>query len=506
MHKLALQFSRAAKDFSERTALVSAEEASMSYLELDRQVTDCAAKMAEWKIGPGDVVAILLPKSFAAVTIILATLRRGAAYLPMDASAPPARTTYVLATAKPKLLVAARPTAELPPEWQPAPADNRWGHSACTFFLPNPAHNSATRKANDLAYILFTSGSTGQPKGVTISGAAALAFVNWAGKTFAVKPEDVVSSIAPFHFDLSVFDLFTTLTRGACLLLLPDRTTRNPRLLTKLLAENRTSIIYATPSLFRLLFDHGKPGEHDLTAIRQILYAGEAYPVAELAKLILLLPNTSVANLYGPTETNVVTYHELTDKPDPEASFAIPIGRACPYARLLIWQDGPVNPEAGMEGELLVAGASLTSGYLNETANRTAFIMLEGDRFYRTGDLVSVDEEENLVFRGRTDRMVKRRGYRVEPAESEAALVTHPALVRVATVAAEAKDGGVRLVAYYELTPGAEQPTGLELAVYCRERLPAYLVPDAFRKINTIPLTTNQKTDYLTLKNLADGK
>lgn len=506
MHELSRQFSRAARSFPEYQALISAEEGRLTYHQLDRRVADCAAELEGQGIGPGDIVAMLLPKSFAAVTVILAVLRRGATYIPLDAAAPPSRTQYVLATAEPKLLVAARETSDVPTDWQPNPNKIDGPAEAFTFFLPVNSPSRRTAGEEELAYILFTSGSTGQPKGVTVSGAAAVAFVNWAGESFGVKPDDIVSSIAPFHFDLSVFDLFATLTRGACLMLLSDKTVRNPRLFAQRLAENQVTVLYATPSLLRLLHDHGKPTDHDLTALRQVLYAGEAYPVAELVKLMKLLPDARVANLYGPTETNVVTYHELTGMPDPEESFAIPIGRACPYAHLLIWQDGPVNPEAGMEGELLVAGASLTSGYLDEAANLTAFVTHHGDRYYRTGDLVSVDEDGNLVFLGRTDRMVKRRGYRVEPAESEAALATHHALTRVATVAGKVKDGAVRLVAYYELAPGADQPTGLELAAYCRERLPAYLVPDAFRVISTIPLTTNQKTDYLSLQNLADGK
>lgn len=505
MHKLALQFFRAAKDFPDQIALLSEEEGSLSYHELDRQVSVCAAEMQAWRIGPGDIVALLLPKSFASVTVILATLRCGATYLPMDASAPLNRTRYVLETAKPKLLVAASATTELPTGWEADKAKSK-KESPFTFFRPTASvQKPAISENQKLAYILFTSGSTGRPKGVTVSQSAALSFVNWAGKIFDVGPKDVVSSIAPFHFDLSVFDLFTTLTRGGCLLLLSDKATRNPRLLVKLLAEHKTSIVYATPSLLRLLCDHGKPAAYDLTSIRQLLYAGEAYPVAELAKLMQILPKARIANLYGPTETNVVTYYELLAVPDTERVKAIPIGRACPYAQLLLWQDGPVRPEPGMEGELLVAGESLTNGYLDEAANRTAFVFHQDKRYYRTGDLVLVDKDENFVFLGRNDRMVKRRGYRVEPAESESALASHPALLKAATVATTTKDGGVRLLTYYELAAGAEQPTALELAAFCRERLPAYLVPDVFRMIGKLPLTRNQKTDYLALQNLVDG-
>ena len=231
---------------------------------------------------------------------------------------------------------------------------------------------------------------------------------------------------------------------------------------------------------------------------------GEAYPIRDLVELMRMLPHVEVANLYGPTETNVVTFHRLSGIPDPEKQKNIPIGVACPYTRLLLWNEGLVDKIPNAEGELLVAGLSLAEGYLDQQATDQVFILHNGERFYHTGDLVQVDEQHRFVFLGRKDRMVKRRGYRIEPAEIEAALQLYPGISRAAVAIGTAKDGGVRLVAHYEVVFGQTAPNKIELIAHCRSHLPLYMVPDGFRAETEIPLTASQKTDYATLQKLVD--
>ncbi|TXF85443.1 amino acid adenylation domain-containing protein [Neolewinella aurantiaca] len=502
MNGLAGNFAETALRYPNQVALESKAEGKLTYRELDLRVCEFSDVLEGYGVTAGDRVALVLPKSQFKVVVILSVIRLGAAYVPLDVAAPFSRNKFVIAEAKPKLILAAPGLlGTLDGVWDEEPIIPDEGEE---FVALIAADDAARDELPGLAYILFTSGSTGKPKGVAISEAAALAFVSWASAEFNLRPTDSVASVVPFHFDLSIFDLHATLTSGARLVLISEAATKNPRLLAGELAELGASFLYTTPTSLRLLVSHGKCETHNLTGLRQVLYAGEAYPVADLVRLMETLPEAEIANLYGPTETNVVTFHRLRGVPEPGQQKNIPIGRACPYARLLLWDDGPVNQVPDAEGELLVAGDSLAVGYLDPEATSRAFISYNDERFYHTGDLVWVDDQENLIFLGRKDRMVKRRGYRIEPAEIEAALQLHPAVSRAAITTGTAKDGGVKLVAHYEVTSGEPAPTKLDLMAYCREHLPLYMVPDGFRQEVELPRTSSQKTDYATLQAAVD--
>jgi acyl-coenzyme A synthetase/AMP-(fatty) acid ligase len=372
------------------------------------------------------------------------------------------------------------------------------------FVVLRKTHNAVVDP--DMAYVLYTSGSTGYPKGVMLSHENALCFVHWAADTFGVSTGDVVASIAPFHFDLSVYDLYVSIRQGAKLLLLRQDQCRNPMLVSKLLAENKVSCIYATPSLLQLLLRYGRLSRYDFSNLKTVLFAGEVFPIEPLKKLQNTWTASSFFNLYGPTETNVVHWHPIPRPIAEEQQQPFPIGAICPFAEARIkQQDEILVPVAGLTGELLISGESVTSGYLGlEERNQDAFLMADNKRWYKTGDLVSLDETAKIyTYKGRADRMVKRHGYRIELAEVEQALEHYPGIASVVAISIN-KEGKNLIVVFFQPEPEVEAPTLLDWKQYSTDHLPSYMVPDRFIYCDSWPYTPSQKMDLQALSKRAE--
>jgi acyl-coenzyme A synthetase/AMP-(fatty) acid ligase len=308
-----------------------------------------------------------------------------------------------------------------------------------------------------------------------------------------MRRDDRFASHAPFHFDLSVFDLFASCRAGATLVVIGEALGKDPARLGAFLAERRPSVWYSAPSILALLTQYGgldRPGAH---APRLVLFAGEVFPIAPLRRLRALWPRADFWNLYGPTETNVCTYHEVTERPaadDPP----LPIGRACENVRCeVVDEAGSVVSGAGAEGELRVRGSNVASGYWGDP-ERTARGFPE-PHVYRTGDVVQILDDSTdprYRFAGRRDHLVKTRGYRVELGEVEAALYAHPQVDECVVVPVPDELLGNRLAAF--CTSGDEPEAG-ELGRACRERLPAYMVPERIVVVASLPRTPNDKYD-----------
>jgi amino acid adenylation domain-containing protein len=371
--------------------------------------------------------------------------------------------------------------------------------------LPRKSVRQAMPTTQDLlAYILYTSGSTGKPKGVMHSHRTALSFVDWCSEELAPTAEDVFSSHAPFHFDLSIFDLYVSIKHQATLVLINEENGKQPLALSALIAEQGVSVWYSTPSILRLLLDYGKLEQHDLTALRLILYAGEVFPLKHLRSLTEALPFAQYYNLYGPTETNVCTYYKVSlPLPDDEL---LPqrIGFACSGDRTMVANDAGQRVAPGEEGELWVAGGSVHLGYWNlPDQNASAFhVDADGTRWYKTGDLVVEHASQGYVFRGRRDRMVKRRGYRVELGEIESVLYAHPCIAEVAVIAMPDASSGLRVIAFLQWT-GDRPASTVELKRFASENLLSYMIPDRFVQLDTLPKTSTDKVDYQRLKEAA---
>jgi len=489
--------------FPDRPAVVDPGGPPVSYRELDRLAEQASTHLERIGLKPGHRVGIMAHKSVHTVGAIFGILRAGGAYVPVDPTAPLARIAYIFGDCAVSAIVteqrfveplqAAFPDAHLRVL---APLDGG------LVLIDGPAGVQAPASENSLAYILYTSGSTGKPKGVMISHNVALSFVDWGSEVFQPEPADIFSNHSPFHFDLSIFDLYVSIKHGASVVLIGDELGKQPIGLVDLIAHHRITIWYSTPSILRLLLEFGKMERFPYPALRKVLFAGEVFPVKHLRELKRIWPTQRFFNLYGPTETNVCTYLEIPPAIPEEQTEPFPIGAACSHCQTAVMDsDGKPVPPGG-EGELWVAGGPVMLGYWNlpEQNQRAFYWDPEGTKWYRTGDVV-VEEGGIYLFRGRRDRMVKRRSYRVELGEIESALYKHPRVSEAAVIATPDEESGVLITAFLTCN-GDGRPSLIELKRFSAENLPKYMIPDRFSIQPQLPKTSTDKIDYQRLKQL----
>jgi amino acid adenylation domain-containing protein len=501
----------------------------LTYADLCDRSMRLARALVEHGIEPGDRVVIALAKDVALPVAIFGTLLAGGAYVPVDYLTPPARAHTIAADAEPVAVVSSPRTmgAMLFGDAEPAregggdnsPALHWLGRG---WFDPDrsperrPVSESLSRlrqlgrlrspvEASPLAYILYTSGSTGRPKGVAHTHASALAFVRWAVDAVGVSENDVVSQHASPSFDLSVFDFFGAAMAAARLALVPPSTFGRVASLCRFIVASGVTVWYSVPSaLLRAsateslaLLQHG--------ALRQIIFAGEEIPVGPLGVLWHKLPRSCrVANWYGPTETNVCTFHDVTAL-DVNGGDPIPIGRPCPYARTSLAAEDGLVMSNGAAGELLVAGDSLMKGYWKrpDATSRVFSTGPDGRVYYATGDLVSQDAR-GFTFRGRVDRLLKVRGHRVQPEEVEQVLEQRAEIDEAAVVKHRRGDVDV-LAAVVRLAGGGALEHDAVIGHCCRF-LPPYMVPDVILPVGELPRGPRGKTDYHAVLELVESR
>ncbi len=466
----------------------------------------------------GDRVGIYGQKSIDAYAALLGTMKAGAAYVPVDAAAPAWRAAYILHDCAVQVVVTearlvaawepeARSLGELP---QVLALDEVGGGASLATALDRarrdaPFEPSATvgTEPNDLAYILYTSGSTGKPKGVMLTHENAMGFVRWCSETFRPASSDRFSSHAPFHFDLSILDLYLPLAHAATVVLINADQGKEPVGLAALIASRRLTVWYSTPTILSVLAQFGKMERHRYGALHTVLFAGEVFPVKHLRAVKRLLPHARFFNLYGPTETNVCNYHPIPDTVPEDRTEPYPIGAVCSQLRgRAVDEEGTEVPH-GSEGELIIAGPNVMQGYWNlpEQSARAFLVDAGGTKWYRTGDVVAEGDDGAYVYVGRRDRMVKRRGYRIELGEIEAGLYRHSGVKEAAVIAGKAADGGVSIVAFLSCNSGTP-PTVVELKRFCAGVMPNYMIPDMFRVLDALPKTSTDKMDYQRLVQL----
>jgi len=496
-------FLRAAAKHPERIALETPSGESITYKALAQQSLSFAQALAQQHIGYGSRIALLAPKSIELVALMLGALRSGAAYVPLDPASPPERVRALLRDLDPQAFIAAQGLfpSEIPCQLEEL--SSVFSEKLGAAFFPGEKHEE------DLAYILYTSGSTGLPKGACITHENAARFVEWGIETFRPQPGTRFSSIAPLHFDLSVFDIFVSLAAGGTTLLLNDSEVKNARLLAQVLSEKKINAAYATPSTWRAVSEFGKPGKYDFSSLKQILFAGEVFSCRHLLRLAEQLdqrkyyegdpanagfyPQQKRAyyNLYGPTETNVCTFYDLKQSGRWDVDGYFPIGRVCRGASSMIVDE---QGDPAEKGELWIGGPQVFAGYWKRPEkNAEVFAEKNGERFYRTGDLVSV-KNNCFFFHGRIDRMIKKRGYRIEPGEVEAVLLKHPDVLEAAVTSAKDKDGFDLLVAH--VAGGGKTLEAEALRLHCASLLPPHMLPDRFLLLEELPKTASGKIDH----------
>ena len=519
----------------DHTAVLDEHGRTLSFAALLHGADRLATRLARWGTGRGDRVGLWLPKSLQTVTAIHGILRSGAAYVPVDPTGPALRAASIFAAAGvkavvvdsslaaalcdawrgpgplPRLILAVMKETEQPHARSPQPdgtppAGSAVGDAHWTEIMADdaPSPLAPCRDPDDLAYILFTSGSTGQPKGVMLSHANAFTFLDWCQETLGPwADDDRFSSHAPFHFDLSVFDLFVSCCNAATLVLIGESLAKEPELLGEFLSAGRISVWYSAPSILALLTRHGHLDCPGSAAPRLVLFAGEVFPVGPMRRLRQLWPEARLWNLYGPTETNVCTAHPIPAAIPDDRTEPYPIGTVCPPLRARVVDEEGQDVPAGALGELVIAGPGVMRGYFGqpELTARAFFIDAEELRWYRTGDLVVDDGASCYQFHGRRDRMVKKRGYRIELGEIESALYRHDSVDRAAVVA-RADESGVSIAAFVALKPDQKRSI-IAMKRHCTVYLPNYMVPDTITFMSSLPATSTDKVDYQRLGAMA---
>ena len=491
----------------EAVAAVASAGETISYRGLDDHASRVSAALAAVGVTPGDRVGLCVPKTINALGSVFGILKSGAAYVPVDYHAPAARNGFIFSDCAARAVIVERSVAEgLTAElaggpWSEHDYPVADGEDADFVLLAREGEvDGEPAPVPELAYILYTSGSTGKPKGVMHAHATALAFVDWVSGEFEPTGADRFSSHAPFHFDLSILDIYVPLKHGASVVLISAEAGKQPGTLAELIEREGITIWYSTPSILRLLMEFGKLETRDCSKLRIVNFAGEVFPVKHLRALMQIWPHPVYYNLYGPTETNVCTWYKAPNPLPEDPDYALPIGKACSGDELLVVDLDNQPVPKGEEGELLATGGSVMLDYWNlPERNAMAFTEIGGKRWYHTGDVVVELASGDLKFVGRRDRMVKRRGFRVELGEIEAALHRHPSIPEAAVVAVDLGEAGLEIRAYYAWSDEAP-PSLLKLKKYCAQALPYYMAPDKLIHVPALPKTSTDKIDYQRLK------
>ena len=475
----------------EATAVVFGDE-QLSYRELDRRANRLAWRLRALGVGPDDRVGVCLERSLDLVVALLGILKAGGAYVPLDPDLPTRRLAWMLEDAQVRVLIAAANGSDrLPDASVPRLVlehDTR-GMDAADARPP-----ASGARPGSLAYVLYTSGSTGTPKGAMIPHSAIVNHMQWMQAEFPLDADDAVLQKTPVGFDASVWEFWAPLLAGGRLVLAQPGGHRDGATLVEAVARHRVSVLQVVPTLLHVLLD--EPGLSACSSLERVFSGGEPLG-AELHDRFRARVDAELVNLYGPTEATIDSVFWRCGAEARRAS--VPIGRPVRGLRAYVLDRDLQPVPEGVPGELCLAGAGLGRGYLDRpalTAERFVpdpFSSAAGERMYRTGDLVRFGSDGSLHFLRRLDDQVKVRGHRVELGEIEAVLAEH-AGVRQAAVALRGSDGVQRLVAYW--VPRDEQaPSPSDLRAHLQARLPEALLPSAFVRLATLPLTPSGKVD-----------
>ena len=496
----------------------------LSYARLESLSNRFARAFVESGCRPGDRIALLLPKQPETIAAMLGALKAGCAYVPVDLASPAARAARIIETADVRLVLVAPGAATLfdgileegdsDPDvvvatTAPVPVEGkafRTTFDASSLEGLDDAPPAVAVRSSDAAHLLFTSGSTGAPKGVLITHDNVAAFLDWALPTFRISTDDRTSSHPPLHFDLSTFDVYGALTAGAELHLVDPALNVNPHGLARFVGERELTQWFSVPSTMAFLAAADAVPAGGWPALRRVLFCGEVLPTPVLRHWMTRLPHASFTNLYGPTEATIASSHHTFEAVPVDDTEPLPIGVACDGEELLVLDDALQPTVPGEVGNLFIAGAGLSPGYWrDEERTRAAFLAdprRPGRRLYRTGDLARCGDDGLVYFLGRVDSQIKSRGYRIELGEIETALNSLEPIREAAVVGVESNGfEGTQIGCAFTRADGLDAST-VVLRSQLLATLPRHMLPTRWLELDTLPKNANGKIDRPKLREL----
>ena len=480
----------------------------LTYAELDAWANQIARHLIAHGVRPGDHVGICVPRSVRQIAAVLAIVKAGAAYLPLDPDHPLDRLRFMLDDARARLVVSSVDTRV------------HLGDDLDVVVLERDAPTIRDQPCDDLAtagspdtplYVMYTSGSTGRPKGVVMPHRAIVNLVEWQARASRASgaPRDAVTlQYAPLSFDVASQEIFSTLTSGGCLQVIDDHVRRDGARLLAVLAAQRVGRLFLPPVALEQLAAAAADTDLALDALREVNVAGDQLQISDaIRRWFGRLPHTRLVNQYGPTESHVVSAHAL-DGPASAWPTHPPIGTPIDNVQLHVLDDQLEPAPTQVAGELYIGGVAVALGYLGAAEDTRARFLRDpfragGALLYRTGDLCRYERDGALSFLGRVDHQIKLRGFRIEPGEVEAVLKQHPGVTEAVVVRRRSRQGDDQLVAYLVVA----EPLGLDKAAlrgHLAAKLPAYMIPAQLVRLDRLPLTGSGKIDRRALPDPAE--
>lgn len=513
LHQL---LSESATKYPDKIAAVFKDQ-TLTYAQLDLETNRLANQLIKSGVEKGDRVSIYLDKSLYSIISVYGILKAGAAYVPIDPMAPVKYINYIISKCSIKFLLTFKEKIKNIEKAFPegSPLENivlmngdsnrkldgahlvNWDEAkkSIPYVVPN-----VSCVEGDLAYILFTSGSTGNPKGVMISHRNSLTYVDSTHDFFEIKENDVLSNHPPLHFDMSVFDIFCAAKAGATLVVVPETTSMFPIKIAEFISDNKITAWNSVPSVLSLLATHHQLDNYDFSNLRVIQFAGEVFPIKYLRRLKEVIPRAKYYNVYGQTEANSSTYYLIEELPQNDTD-SIPIGKTFPNFNVFaIDDDGRQVTKPNHQGEFYINAGSVAYGYWDDPERtRERFVnnplkpYLE-EKVYRTGDLVTLDSDGNYIFVGRKDHMIKSRGYRVEIGQVETAILNHPNVKDAVVIPIPDELIGNR-IAVVVVPVAQDEINKSDILKHCSKQLPRYMIPEIIEFSDSLPKTSSGKTD-----------
>lgn len=502
-NQLAALITEAFRKFPEKTACDDLNQ-SYTYHELQLESAKTVDFLEKKGIQAKHRIGICAPKSYASYSALLGIIQSGGAYVPIDPTSPISRINTIVRDSSPEGIIGEPEILkQISEHYKGSDIQEIPGSNLCylTLSFDKDMEDSIPP---ELVCILYTSGSTGKPKGVMITHQNAFSYIQWAATSLSTfSASDVFSSVAPFYFALSLFDLYVPLMYGAKIVLFSEKHIRNPMILSSAIEQKKITVWYSTPSVLMLLMQYGKTERSDHSSIRLVCYAGEVFPSESLRQLRKKWPDIDMYNQFGSTETNVCTSRKIPEILPEDFDHRI-IGTGCSHLKCKLMVNNVIHePMTGTEGELVISGPAVSQGYFGTAAalSDKKFTTVQGNHWYRMGDWAIVNDQLEFKLMGRIDRMVKKRGNRIELDEIEKAIAIHTLVDRAGVVSVHAEDELI-IKAYIQTIPDAEEFDLEGLQRFVRAQLPSYMIPDTWGRLDKIPLTSTHKIDYQSLKTL----